>query len=163
MRARTTFDTYCSQVNSASFSVIWPILRIALGIQFLISGLMKFSPTWSASGYLEASTGPLRDFFISLSGSSLVDSLNAWGLTLIGLALILGLFVRPASFFGVILMILYFLSHLEQNTIYGPINYHIIYTFIFFLYISGGAGHAFGLDSLIHENTRKHWLKFLTK
>lgn len=163
MRARTAFDAYCSQVATPVFSALWPLLRILLGIQFLISGITKMSPNWSASGYLEASTGPFREFFISLAGNPLIDFLNVWGLFLIGLSLILGLFIRPASFFAGILMILYFFAHFEQNTMHGPINYHAIYLIIFAIYMSGGAGHAFGLDSLVHENTRRKWLKFITK
>jgi thiosulfate dehydrogenase [quinone] large subunit len=84
-----------------------------------------------------------------MAGSPLVDQLNIWGLTLIGLALILGLAVRPASFFGAIMMLLYYFVQFLDNTAQGYIDYHIIYIFIFILFMAGGAGHVFGLDSML--------------
>jgi uncharacterized membrane protein YphA (DoxX/SURF4 family) len=163
MKSRTAFDAYCSQVAPPVFSVLWPVLRIALGIQFLLAGTSKMAPGWSAEAYLNASTGPFRDFFISLAGNSTIDFLNAWGLFLIGLSLIIGLSVRISSIFAAFLMIMYFFAHFEQNTMYGPIGYHTIYFIIFLIYTSGGAGHAFGLDGVVHANARQEWLRFITK
>ncbi len=158
MRKQTPYDRLCKQTNRRWFSVVLTILRVALGIVFFGAGLAKMSD-WSAAGYLQGSTGPLADWFISLAGNPIVDQLNIWGLTLIGVALILGLLVRPASFFAAIMMILYYLSQFEQNTEHGLIDDHIVYALIFVLFLSGGIGHVFGLDGIASGRIRKQtWL-----
>ena len=124
------------------FSIGLTVLRVALGVVFLVAGVSKLGD-WSAAGYLQGSTGPLADWFVSLAGNPLVDFLNVWGLILIGSALLLGLLVRPASFFAAIMMFLYYFSQFEQNTEHGLIDDHIIYLLIFVLFLSGGVGHVF--------------------
>jgi len=130
------------------------VLRVALGLMFLYAGVTKFGD-WSAAGYLAGATGPLAGWFQSLAGNGLVDSLNAWGLTLVGACLVLGIFVRPASFFGIIIMILYYLADFEGNTAHGLIDQHIIYIIVLMLFMAGGVGHILGIDGLVHENLRK--------
>lgn len=134
------------------------ILRVALGVVFFGAGLSKMSD-WSAESYLQGATGPFADWFVSLAGNPIVDQLNIWGLTLIGIALILGLLVRPASFFGVVMMLLYYLSDLEGNTAHGLLDEHIVYALIFTLFLAGGIGHVFGLDGFAYGRIRKQtWL-----
>ena len=110
---------------------------------------------WSAEGYLLGSSGPLQDWFVSMAGNPVVDVLNIWGLTLIGLGLILGLLVRPAAFFGAIMMILYYLAHFESNTEHGLIEEHIILALIFVVFMAGGVGHMLGLDGVVSRSIRK--------
>lgn len=92
------------------------ILRVAIGWHFLYEGLAKLiNPNWSSVGFLLDSNGFLGPFFHSLANDPLtvniIDQMNIWGLTLIGLALILGLFSRPACIFGIIMLAAYYLSH----------------------------------------------------
>ncbi len=133
-----------------------------MGAMFFYAGWSKIiSGEWSAAGYLEYATGPFATWFQSLAGSGAVDFLNMWGLLLIGIALILGVFVRTASFFGIILMVLYYLSAFDSSTAYGLIDEHVVYSFVFFLFITGGFGHIWGLDGIIerHISNKKSWLK----
>jgi thiosulfate dehydrogenase (quinone) large subunit len=146
----TLFKSYCQQVQSGWFGVFFVALRTVLGLQFLMAGITKFGD-WSAAGYLEYASGPFSEFFSSLAGLAWVDALNQWGLVLIGLALILGIAVRPASFFGVILMVLYYLSDFDGNTAHGIIDSHVIYTVIFLLFLGGGAGHVLGFDGMVRR------------
>ena len=92
------------------------ILRVAIGWHFLYEGLTKLlNPEWSASGYLQSATGPLAPLFHSLASGefllAMVNILNTWGLLLIGLALFLGLFTKLAQLSGILLLLLYYLSH----------------------------------------------------
>lgn len=92
------------------------ILRIAIGWHFLYEGLVKLiNPNWSSVGFLLDSGGFLGYFFQSLANNpgtvNIIDQLNIWGLILIGLGLILGLFSRPACIFGIMLLATYYLSH----------------------------------------------------
>lgn len=91
-------------------------LRIAIGWHFLYEGAVKlFSPSWSSKAFLLDSKGFLAGLFSWMANNStllqIVDVINEWGLTLIGGALILGLFNRIATISGVLLLALYYLSH----------------------------------------------------
>ena len=109
------------------------------------------------------STGPFAEWFQSMAGNGVISNLNVWGLTLIGVALILGFLVRPASFFGAVMMILYYIAHFEQNTAHGIIDYHLIYVVIFLLFMAGGSGSFFGLDRYAKTATKRKWIHTLTR
>lgn len=162
MKTQTAFQHYGRVVNETWFAVAFLALRIGIGGMFLYSGISKISG-WTAATYLENATGPFSAFFQGLAGSGLVDQLNIWGLLLIGVALLLGLCVRPASFFGVILMLLYYLAQFEQNTAFGFIDIHLIVILVFVLFMAGGAGHVIGLDGLLYRTSKKQrlWSKML--
>ena len=91
-------------------------LRFAIGWHFLYEGLSKLAnPNWSSAGYLLDSGGFMKQFFYNLAAHpdvlKIVDLINIWGLILIGLGLILGLFTRAAIISGIVLMVFYYLSH----------------------------------------------------
>ena len=92
------------------------LVRIVIGWHFLYEGWAKLiQPGWTSSGYLKSATGPLAGLFQWLASTDstvrLVDQLNVWGLLLIGLALMLGVLIRPAALSGVVLLALYYLAH----------------------------------------------------
>ncbi len=92
------------------------ILRVFIGWHFAYEGLVKFlNPKWTSLPYLLDSQGPAADFFITLTqNAALMDTvnlLNKWCLLLIGLALITGCLSRIASVGGMVLLLLYSLSH----------------------------------------------------
>jgi len=96
--------------------IIMTILRVAIGWHFLYEGFVKLlNPIWTASGYLESATGPLAGFYFALAGNetllAMVNILNTWGLLLIGLGLVLGIFTRISQVAGILLLLLYYLSH----------------------------------------------------
>ncbi len=98
------------------------IVRLAIGWHFLYEGWIKVvDPGWTAAGYLESATGPLAGLFGWMASSTaavaVIDVLNAWGLTLIGLALVLGVWVRFAAWAGVALLALYYLA---QPPLWAP-------------------------------------------
>jgi thiosulfate dehydrogenase [quinone] large subunit len=95
-------------------------LRLALGFEFLWAFLDKTfglgyatttknawinggSPT---KGFLAGAIGPFQGVFHSLSGVAGMDWLFMIGLLGIGLALILGVAIRPAAFSGALLLLL---------------------------------------------------------
>jgi len=92
------------------------LLRILVGWHFLYEGLFKLiNPDWTSMGYLLDSQWILKDFFHALASNpsvlATVDFLNMWGLILIGLGLILGVFTRISCIAGMILLSCYYLSH----------------------------------------------------
>ncbi len=104
-------------MNYSRAQISWlVVLRMAIGWHFLYEGLAKLmNPNWSSAGYLLDSEGFMQSFFYWLAGDpallNVMDFLNIWGLILIGLGLILGMFSRPAIVFGILLLALYYLSH----------------------------------------------------
>lgn len=92
------------------------ILRMLIGWHFLYEGIVKmWNPQWSAKGYLLSSEWIFGWLFQSMAANdsilSIINFLNIWGLTLIGLFLILGFSVRIASIAGVVLLGFYYLAH----------------------------------------------------
>ncbi|MEA3461351.1 MAG: DoxX family membrane protein [Bacteroidota bacterium] len=89
-------------------------LRFLIGWHILYEGLHKLiHPEWSALAFLANAQGFLSgiaEWMISNPGVlNTVDVLNTWGLILIGLGLILGLFTGPASLAGCALLLFYYL------------------------------------------------------
>ncbi len=92
------------------------ILRVVIGWHFLYEGITKLlNPNWSSAGYLLDSGGPFSGLFETMATSSgllnIIDIINIYGLTAIGLGLILGLFTQLATVGGIILLGFYYLSH----------------------------------------------------
>jgi thiosulfate dehydrogenase (quinone) large subunit len=90
-------------------------LRLLIGWHFLYEGLAKLAnPYWTSAGYLAESQWIFQDQLIRIAASptavTIVDYANMWGLTLIGLGLLLGLFTRTAAVAGIVLLALYYLS-----------------------------------------------------
>lgn len=132
-------------------------LRIALGWLFFYAGVSKLmNPAWTAAGYLKGAQTltPLYQWLASPENIGWVNTLNMWGLTLVGAALILGIFVRPAAFFGILLMILYYIPVLDfpkVGTNSFIIDDHIIYIAVFIVLKKFDAGAYFGLKDRVKK------------
>jgi thiosulfate dehydrogenase (quinone) large subunit len=135
----------------------WPIFvtRVSLGWAMLYAGSIKIlNPEWSAEGYLVgAKTFPdFYAFFTQPSVLPITNFLNEWGLALIGVSLIVGLFVRWSGYAGALLMLLYYFPVLEFPHISEYlyiIDDHIIYALVFIILAEVRAGNFLGIDSLL--------------
>jgi len=142
------------------------VLRILLGGLFLEAGLTKLlSGTFSAAGFLGNSVGPFYGFYMGLANNTsllpVINGLVIWGETLIGLALIPGILVRFASFWGIIQMILYYTVILPSST--GWISQEIIYIAVFVTLMFSGIGYYYGLDRLLVKlEENKHTLRLFS-
>jgi thiosulfate dehydrogenase (quinone) large subunit len=142
------------------------ILRITIGWHFLYEGGVKvLNPHWTAKSYLLDSGGFLKGLFELIAGNqtllSLSDSANAWGLTLIGLSLLLGIFTRYSSIAGILLLLLYYLSHpsfpgieylFPSDGSYFIINKTLVELFALLVVFAFPTSHIFGLQRLIKSN-----------
>ncbi|MBX7255021.1 MAG: DoxX family protein [Candidatus Hydrogenedentes bacterium] len=106
------------KTEGASKSQLWvlTLLRIAIGWHFLYEGVVKLlTPGWTAKEYLLSSRWLLADGFHWMASQPtvmrLVDLANIWGLTLIGVCLILGLFTRISCLLGMCLLLLYYAAY----------------------------------------------------
>jgi thiosulfate dehydrogenase [quinone] large subunit len=155
MRTQSILGRVSAGTHEASFGVAYLALRFCAGFLFLSAGWAKIGTSWSAATYLAVANGPFSDWFRSLAGNGFVDGLNAWGLFLLGVALLLGFGVRPAAILGMVLMTLYYLAHFVQNTANGFVDEHVLLFALLGLFAAGGAGHAFGINAVILGNLRK--------
>ncbi|MEX2090729.1 MAG: DoxX family protein [Candidatus Paceibacterota bacterium] len=128
------------------------LLRISLGWMFFYAGITKvLNPTWSAEGFLKGAKlfNPFFNWFLQPGILPITNFVNEWGLTLLGVSLILGIAVRLSSSLGALLMLLYYipLGFPYPNPNSYIVDQHII--FIFSLLVLGGfrAGRFLGLES----------------
>jgi thiosulfate dehydrogenase [quinone] large subunit len=96
--------------------IVLKLMRIGIGWHFAYEGLTKLlDPTWTAKGYLESAGWLGAEVFHWMAANpavlQVVDLLNAWGLFVIGVALILGCFTRIAAILGALLLMLYYVAH----------------------------------------------------
>lgn len=97
-------------------------LRLFLGVTFVYAGLQKLTdPQYfnaAARGYIGqqitnfAHGSPLHDFLLNVAAphAVLFGTLVAYGELAIGLGVLLGLLLRPAAFFGILVNLTFFLS-----------------------------------------------------
>ena len=133
------------------------VLRLAIGWVFFYAGWTKVityftdAKDWTAAGFLGRLDGPFASIFSSMTGNVLVDKLNAWGLLLVGTAVILGVLVRWSAFWGIVIMILYWAAGFPPDNAF-IIDDHIIYSLVFIILAAIGAGRIWGLDNLIEKS-----------
>ena len=136
---------------------VWGLARIAFGWIFLWaffdkllglgystlpakSWLMGASPT---TGFLKGAAGTFAPFFNSLAGNMIVDWLFMAGLFGIGLALVLGIGMRIATYTGSLLLFFMWLAVFPPKT--NPIlDDHIIYILLLIGLYGAGAGDVLG-------------------
>lgn len=149
------------------------LLRFSVGALFFYAGISKVFPTltkacslgletcrpvFSAAGFLKNAQAftDIYGWFASASNIGWVNFMNKWGLTLIGLALIVGATVRLASISGILLMALYYLPTL-RFPFAGDNGYivddHIIYIFVLAILATFGAGQIIGLDKYLKNSS----------
>lgn len=137
-------------------------LRVSFGWLFLYAGVTKLlDPAWSAEGYIKSAKSFAWFYQLLLQPSLLpiVNFVNEWGLTLLGLSLIFGVFVRISSWFGAVLMLLYYFVVLDfpyPNPHSFLVDEHIIYAFILAYFALFDVGRVWGL-----EEWRKRFLSVL--
>jgi thiosulfate dehydrogenase [quinone] large subunit len=91
------------------------VLRVLVGWHFLYEGVAKLTaPTWSAAGYLRQARGPFADQFRWLATQpnllANADWITMWGLAIVGLLLMIGLFTRLASLAAIGFILLFYLA-----------------------------------------------------
>lgn len=153
------------------------LLRVGVGWHFLYEGVSKFLiPDWTSAGYLENSRWLLADFFHWIATTPnvlrIVDLLNMWGLTLIGLALILGCLTRIASIFGMLLLALYYIANppfigtsfgVPVEGHYLIVNKNLVEIFALAVIVLFSAGRYWGLDTILSSLLKSKRRPFRTQ
>jgi|TARA_Y100000782_G_C10041089_1_gene205348 thiosulfate dehydrogenase [quinone] large subunit len=142
------------------------LLRILVGWHLLYEGMAKLANSnWTSAAYLLDSKwlfSGLAEWMVTNPGLlSLVDTLNIWGLTLIGLSLMLGLLSRWGSIAGACLLVLYYLFHpplvgLEYSKppegSYLIVDKNLVEACALFVLAMFPTSHITGLDRFINKD-----------
>ena len=140
-------------------------LRIVMGWLMLYAGFSKLlDPSWSAHGYgMSAKTfHGFYQWIVSPANIGWVNFINEWGMTLLGISLILGIGVRLSSTMGGILMIFYYLPGLDFPYVGNGylVDQHIIYALVLFLFAAIRAGRYYGLEEWFEKTFLKKFPGF---
>ena len=128
------------------------LLRITMGWMMFYAGITKvLNPKWSAEFYLKgAKTLPdLFAWFMQPGILPIINFVNEWGLTLLGISLILGIGVRLSSILGALLMMMYYFPILDfpyPNPHAYIVDEHIIYALVLLYLAAVRAGRVMGLE-----------------
>jgi len=140
------------------------VMRVLIGWHFLYEGLSKLtSEGWSAAGYMSQARGPLEGLFRSMAADpgtlDIVNKTNMWGLTAIGLGLILGCFTRTASAAGILAVLLFYLCNppfvgyfysVPTEGSYLIVNKNLVEAAALAVVFVTGSGRIAGLDRILH-------------
>ncbi len=149
---------------SRSAMVAITAMRVLIGWHFLYEGIAKFSSaTWTASGYLKAARGPFAPVFKWIAAQpnllANADVITMWGLTIVGLLLILGLFTRLSSLGAIgFLLMFYFATppfvgyfySLPSEGSYLLVNKNLVELAALVVVFLTGSGRFAGLDRIVH-------------
>ena len=150
--------------TSRSGMIAITVLRVVGGWHVLYEGLAKLtSPSWSAAGYLRVSRGPFSGLFHWIAGNpQLLDQANQitmYGLTIVGVLLILGLFTRLAAAGGIAFILLFYLCNppfvgyfysIPSEGSYLIVNKNLVEISALVVILVTRSGLFAGLDRILH-------------
>jgi thiosulfate dehydrogenase (quinone) large subunit len=140
------------------------VLRVLVGWHFLYEGIAKLSSaTWSAAGYLRQARGPFAELFKWLAAQpdllNYANLITMWGLTVVGVLLILGLFTRLASLGAIGFIVLFYLCNpplvglfysIPTEGSYLIVNKNLVELGALVVVLVTGSGKFAGLDTFVH-------------
>ena len=117
------------------------------------AGVTKIiDPTWSSAGYLKGAKAfvALFHWFASPGVLPIINFVNEWGLTLLGISLILGIGIRLSCILGAILMFLYWLplGFPQPDAHSYIVDDHIIFAAMMLFFAAIHAGRVWGLENV---------------
>ncbi|WLR51250.1 DoxX family protein [Bacillus tianshenii] len=149
-------------LQGEKMAVVWTILRVWLGIQWVEAGWHKVVGGFDAGGFLKGAIGKaagdhpaVQGWYaaflenVALPNVQLFNILIPWGELLAGVGLILGVATIPALI-GVALMNLNFM--LAGTTSTNP----VLYTVAIILMAAGPAAYYYGFDRFLIPFTKDH-------
>jgi thiosulfate dehydrogenase [quinone] large subunit len=133
-------------------------LRVAMAWTFLYPAFRQIlSPEFNVAGFL-SHTKTFHDFFSIFAtppAAHVVSILVAYGHLLIGLSLLVGLFVWLSAGFGALLMVVYWMAHVDWPYVANKTNFiidqHLVYAGVLLYLGVVCAGRFWGLDAWVQK------------
>ncbi|MCT8136999.1 DoxX family protein [Anaerobacillus sp. CMMVII] len=152
-------------INGTKMAIIWTILRIWLGLQWIEAGYYKIRSGFDVSGFLQGAIanaggehpivqGWYAEFLkgFALPNSELFNILIPWGEFLVGLGLIIGLATIPALLAGAFMNINFMMAGVG---LFSPdLNFLVV---AMFLLLIGKGRYYYGIDRFIIPNIKKYF------
>lgn len=154
----TSRSTSRSLTRETAARYVWGLTRLSLGWVFLWAFLDKMfglghetasADAWVSGGnptegFLSGAVGPFAGIYQDIAGTALVNTLFMVGLGAIGVALMLGIFMRLACGAGALMVTLMWTASLppENNPF---MDSHIVYALVLVGLALAGAGRTLGL------------------
>jgi thiosulfate dehydrogenase [quinone] large subunit len=149
--------------RSAMISIT--VLRIVVGWHFLYEGIAKLtSSSWSAAGYMKQARGPFAALFKWLASQpnllDRADLITMWGLTLVGVFLIVGLLTRLSSLAGIAFLVLFYLCNppfvgyfysIPTEGSYLIVTKNLVELSALVVILVTGSGRFAGVDRIVHH------------
>ncbi|CAG9622990.1 DoxX family membrane protein [Sutcliffiella rhizosphaerae] len=149
-------------LRGPKIAILWTILRVWLGIQWLKAGFPKIG-TFDAEGFLhgaiakaEGAHPAVQGWYaaflenVALPNVNLINILIPWGEVLVGIALIVGLATLPALLAAAFMNLNFLLA--------GTISTNpILYTLAILLLAAGTAATYYGLDRFAIRFIKNKW------
>ncbi len=141
------------------------VLRVVVGWHFLYEGIAKLtSSTWTASGYLKQARGPFGEVFKWLANQpnllDRADVITMYGLTIVGILLMLGLLTRLASLGTIGFLVMFYFANppfvgyfysLPMEGSYLVVNKNLVELCALVVVFLTGSGKFAGLDRIVHR------------
>jgi thiosulfate dehydrogenase [quinone] large subunit len=154
----TSEATTRSLTRETASRYVWALTRLSLGWVFLWAFLDKAfglghetasADAWISGGnptegFLSGAVGPIAGIYHDIAGAAWVNTLFMVGLLAIGVALMLGIFMRLACAGGALLVVLMWTAALPpENNLF--MDDHVIYALVLGGLALVGAGNTLGL------------------
>ncbi len=138
---------------SASYHRFLLVLRLLMAWTFIYAASHQaFDANFTIVKFLN-STKTFHALFTVFTGPAIapvVSFMVAWGHLLIGLSLLVGLFTRLSAAFGILLLMMYWMAHMDwpyiENHNNFIVDFHVVYSAVLGMLITERAGRVFGLD-----------------
>lgn len=152
-----------------SAAAVLTLFRLYLGYEWVTAGWQKLTGGFDATGFLKGALSQASgehpavqswwaSFIehVALPNVGFFNFLVPWGETLVGIALILGVFTTFSALMGAVMNFAFMFSGTTST------NPQMVLLTVFILVAGANAG-KFGLDHWVLPYVRKHWHQFWNK
>ena len=146
--------------NTTTTRSIILLMRLAMGWIFISAASHQvLVPGFSIAGFL-GSTKTFHWLFAPFTApgtDAVLSFLVSYGHLFIGLSLVTGLMVRISGAFGIAMMVLYWMAHMDfpyiSDTNYLLVDPHVLFALTLGLLVAVRAGHIYGLDGWVSKQS----------
>lgn len=154
MRHRTIFGIFSHATHELWFGLLFVVLRAVVGLSILLFGISRIGD-WTVLNDLSINS-LASDWFEQIFAGSIYESYLIWAMIICGACIFLGMFTRISSIMLIAINIIVYMWMFDSSII---LSREIVIITCCALFLSGGAGHAMGLDYFLYSYARERtWI-----